>query len=731
MTKMTSSFTHPTRRTLLKQGGALVVSIQVLGGCSPADSQKVTIKPGKDIAVNAYLAINTNGKVRLFAPNPEVGQGVKTALPMIVAEELSVPWEDISVEMAPVDEAYGAQFAGGSLSVPRFWQPMRVAGAKARTMLVQAAALEWGVDVADCVAKDGFVSYGDKTLSYGSLVEAASALSEPDEENLSFKSKDDYTLLGKRVTGVDNEKIVTGQPLFGIDQKIDGMHFATYTKCPRSGGVPRTANLDAIKAMPGVVDAFILEGIGAPEALKPGVAIVATSTWNAIKAKNALEITWDYSNAASLDWDAFKAKAAKTLEGKGEVIHTQGDPKDVFARAENVLSETYTYPFLPHAPLEPQNCTAHYTDAGIEVWAPTQTPTFGVDMLAQTFGVEKDFITLHQIRGGGGFGRRLVNDSVAEAVAISKQSGLPIKLQWTREDDFTDDFYRPGAVHGCAAALDAEGKLTGFKTHFVTFSGDGEKPIAQATYSNESMPQTLIENFEVQQSLEPLKIPLGWWRAPMSNAFAFVSNGFLDEIAQASGKDLRELYLELLTPHRVLEGDISGKMDTGRAAGVIEDVTRRAGWGKAQPNGRGMGLGFFYSHRGYVAEVADVEVFPDKSVKVHKVWLTADVGPIINLSGAENQCQGSVVDGLSTLMSLKVDIKNGAIQDTNFDSYPMMRMPALPDISVNFIQSDIPPTGLGEPAFPPLAPAVCNAIFAATGERIRNMPLSESGYRWA
>lgn len=719
-----------SRRTLLKGSGALIVTVSVLAACAPGEAPKGKTETHK---INAYLSVDTDGKVTLYAPNPEVGQGVKTALPMIAAEELGVAWENVRVEMAPVDSVYGPQFAGGSLSVPRFFEPMRKAGAKARMMLVQAAANEFGVSPDDCSVSNGVVSYGKKTLSYGDLVAAASELPEPSDEGLVFKDKKDYTILGKRITGFDNEAIVTGQPLFGIDQKIPNMHYATYTKCPRFAGTPSSANLDEIKAMPGVTDAFTLDAKGGPQALKPGVAIVGTSTWAVIRAKKALQIDWNMANASVLNWDQFLERAEKTVNeaGSGTDILSGGDVKEAFASADKTLKRTYSYPFLPHAPLEPQNCTAYVKEGGAEIWAPTQTPTGAVEMVVKTFGLPEDKVIVHQIRGGGGFGRRLVNDSVAEAVAISERTNLPIKVQWTREDDFADDYYRPGALHSCEAAIGESGDLTAFKNHFVTFTGDREKPLPQASYSSDSMPQNLIKNFEIRQTLEDLKIPLGWWRAPVSNAFAFVSNCFLDEVAESAGQNYRDFYLNLLGERRVLTADYAGKMDTGRVIDVVTDVTQRANWGRDMPDGRGLGLAFCYSHRGYVAQVADVEVFADKSIKVHKVWVSADVGPIINLSGAENQCTGSVVDGLSTAMSLQVNIENGQIMELNFDQYPMMRMPNSPEIDVNFIESDNPPTGLGEPAFPPVAPAVCNAIYAATGERIRTMPLSKSGYSFS
>jgi len=714
--------TKLSRRTVLGSTGALIVGFS-LASCK-GEGIKAAAKPIVDApksSMNAYLEIGSDGIAHIFAPNPEIGQGVKTSLPMIVAEELDIPWENVRVHTAAVDQKYGYQFAGGSMSVASLWTPLREAGAKARSMLVSAAATQWEVETTECRTEDGYVLTGSKKLSYGELADAASKLEVPDAKDLIFKNKSDYKLLGSRITGVDNHAIVTGKPLFGIDQKIPNMHYASYTKCPRVGGTVKTANLEAIKALPGIVDAFVLEGQGGPVALRPGVAIIGTSTYAVFSAKKELDIVWETKDAADFDWDTFltSAKAKANKDGQ-KALSQHGDTQKAFKDAAKTVESVYSYPFLPHAPLEPQNCTAHVTGDKVEIWAPTQMPTSGAGLIAKTFSIDPANITLHQIRSGGGFGRRLSNDYMAEAVAISKQAGLPIKVQWTREDDMANDFYRPGAVHGVKAAMDTDGKLTGFKNHFITFGKDGETH-RPASYWPNSMPEHMVENFSASQTVEDLSIPLGWWRAPISNAFAFVINGLLDEVATETSRDFLDVLLDMFGEDRDLPDGPLGMMNTGRAAAVTKEAARRADWGKDMPDGRALGLAFCWSHSGYVAEVADVEVFADKSIKVHKVHVVADVGPIVNLSGAENQCAGAVIDGLSTTMGLQVGFKNGVPDVANYDHYPLMRMPNTPEIDVHFIESDVPP----------IAPAVTNAIFAATGDRIRDLPLSKSGYSFS
>lgn len=678
---------------------------------------------------NGYVRIDADG-VTLLAKNPEVGQGVKTSLPMIVAEELDAAWGDVTVVQSPIDSSvYGMQFAGGSMSIPMNWIPLRQAGATARAMLVGAAAKQLGVPVEELSTMDSHVIHeaSGRKLKYTALAADAADMPVPDAASLKLKSTGDFRLLGKRITGVDNEALVRGEPLFGIDASVPGMKYAVYQKCPAIGGKAKSANLDEIKAMPGVHDAFILDGNDNAMDLLPGVAIVADSTWAALRAKRALTVEWDESEASKDSWSAAVAEAERLRGEAGERVVDAGDVDAAFEAAAERVSGFYTYHFVSHAQLEPQNTTASFADGALEIWSPTQTPDWGMDAVARVVGIDKSKITLHQMRCGGGFGRRLYNDFMCEAAAITQRAGVPVKLQWTREDDMAYDLYRAGGFHQLEGSVDAEGKVTGWRDHFITFANDG-RPVSGGALGQGVFPNGLVENVRFEQT------PLDWknrcaaWRAPGANVFGFVVQSFLHELAAAAGRDHLEVLLEVFGEPRWLVPDNPQTLNTERAANVVKLAAQKAGWGSDMPDGRALGLAFYFSHMGHIAEVADLSVSDDKKVKVHKVTVAADVGPIVNLSGAENQMQGSVVDGLSTMMGLSVTFENGRVQQSNFDKYPLLRMAATPKVDVHFVDSDFSPTGLGEPALPPLAPAVCNAIYTATGHRIRTLPISEEGY---
>ena len=678
---------------------------------------------------NGYVRIDAEGIV-LYAKNPEVGQGVKTSLPMIIAEELDAAWGDVAVEQSAIDaELYGMQFAGGSMSVPMNWMTLRQAGATARAMLVGAGAKRLGVPVEELSTMDSHVVHksSGRKLAYTDLASEAAEMPVPDPASLKLKSTDEFRLLGKRITGVDNDALVRGEPLFGIDQTVPGMKFAVYQKCPAIGGKATSANLDEIKAMPGVHDAFILDGNGNAMDLLPGVAIVADSTWAAIRAKRALTVDWDETDASKDSWRGAVEQAEALRTQTGESVVNEGDVDAAFEAADKRASGYYTYHFVSHAQLEPQNCTASFADGAIEIWAPTQTPGSGIDAVARTIGIDKSKILLHQTRIGGGFGRRLYNDFMCEAAAISQRAGVPVKLQWTREDDMAYDLYRAGGFHQLEGSLDADGKVTGWRDHFITFANDG-RPVSGGALRPGVFPSGLVDNVRFEQTALDWKNRCAAWRAPGANVFGFVVQSFLHELAATAGRDHLEVLLEVFGEPRWLVPDNPQTLNTERAANVVRLAAEKAGWGSDMPDGRALGLAFYFSHMGHIAEVADVSVSDDKKVKVHKVTVAADVGPIVNLSGAENQMQGSVVDGLSTMMGLSVTFENGRVQQSNFDKYPLLRMAATPKVDVHFVDSDFSPTGLGEPALPPLAPAVCNAIYAATGHRIRTLPISEEGY---
>ncbi|MCE2392801.1 MAG: xanthine dehydrogenase family protein molybdopterin-binding subunit [Proteobacteria bacterium] len=690
-----------------------------------ADADADSFEPG------VYLKI-AGGEIVIYAPNPEVGQGVKTSLPMLVAEELDAAWTDVRVEQSPIDaERYGRQFAGGSRSIPDRWEGLRQAGASARAMLIAAAAKRWGVPAPECETAESRVTHpaSGRSASYFELAAEAARQPLPSPDSLRLKGRGEYRLLGRRLTGVDNRALVTGERLFGIDQTLPEMAHAAYQKGPATGAVPRGANLEEIKRLPGVLDAFVLEGNGNVSELMPGVAIVARDTWSAFRAKAALEIDWDESGAARDSWADASARAAELARSEGgETLADRGDVAAALDAAETRLEAFYQYHFVSHAQLEPQNCTAWVRGGEADLWAPTQTPGRGLKSVAKTLGLNPSRVRVHQTRAGAGFGRRLVNDFMCETAAISARVDRPVKLTWTREDDMSHDFYRAGGFHALQGGVDPNGRLSAWRDHIITFSHDGKRPVVGGHLSAKDFPGGLVSNHRLTRTLLPWHTPCGAWRAPGSNVFAFAVQSFLDELAAAAGRDPLDFLLEVLGEPRWFEPGNFWSLNTGRAAEVVRLAAREAGWGRSLPEGRGLGLAFWFSHAGHFAEVAEVSVSAGRKLRVHRVTVAGDVGPIVNRSGAENQVEGSVIDGLSTMFGQKVTHEAGRVEQPNFHRYPLLRMPQAPEVDVHFIESDYPPSGLGEPALPPLAPAVANAIFAASGLRVRTLPISEEGF---
>jgi isoquinoline 1-oxidoreductase beta subunit len=714
------------RRSFLKltgmAGGGLMLAFAV-GREADAAAQ------AQDFSPNAFIRISPQGQIFILSKGPEIGQGIKTAFPLIIAEELDAKWSDVVVEQAPVNPAvFGRQSAGGSRSIPDSWEQLRKAGALARSMLVAIAATHWKVPAGDCTTRDSTVWHGKRKLGYGQVaaLAAKNSVPVPDANTVRLKERKDWKLLGGAYTGVDNRMVVTGAPLFGIDQTLPGMKIAVYEKCPAVGGKVRSANLDEIKRLPGVRDAFVIEGNGKTTEIMPGVAIVADTTWAAFEAKKALRVDWDESTASKDSWRNFteRAKALAAKPAGDKVLGTTGDPDAALAGAAKKVEALYTYPFVSHAPLEPQNCTAWSHDGILEFWSPTQTADRALQTAAGALGLAVEKIKINQTRVGGGFGRRLMNDYMCEAGAIAQRYSAPVKLIWTREQDMAHDFFRAGGFHSLAGGLDAAGKLIAWRDHFITFSHDGNGPSSGADWSPTLFPGENVANFQLSHTLLPLKTPTGPWRAPRSCSIAWVVQSFLHELAVAGGRDHREFLLEVMGEPRALQGGFH----TGRAADVIRLVTEKAGWGRKLPDGHGMGLAFHYSHAGHFAEVAEVSVDKNKRVKLLRMTVAGDIGPIVNMSGAKNQCEGGVIDGFSTMLGLEITMENGRIEQSNFNQYPILRMANQPVVEVHFLQSDNPPTGVGEPALPPVAPAISNAIYAASGHRVRTLPLTREGF---
>lgn len=692
----------------------------------------------KQFTPNPFIKITPENIITILAKNPETGQGVKTSLPMIVAEELDADFSTIVIEQAALRPDVGAQFAGGSRSTPDNYMRLRQAGATARTMLVEAAAQTWGVPASELTTEKGKVIHtaSGKSLTYGQLATKAATLPIPDEKTVRLKKEGEFRVMGSRVGGVDNPAIVTGKPLFGIDQKFPGLVYAAIEKCPVYGGKLVKANVDRIKKLPGITDCFTIEGTDNIVGLRPAVVIVGNSTWATFSAKRQLQVEWDESAGDGHSTETYAAKAAELAKAGGTNARTDGDVNAAFSSATKVVEAAYSYPFLNHATLEPQGCTAWARDGGIEFWSTTQTPGSGQDLVAKTLNIPKEKIKINFVRGGGGFGRRLANDYMVESAAIALKLNVPVKLTWTREDDMRQDCYaRPGGFHFLKGSVDAQGKISAWQNHFVTFGYlSTEKVASSADLSPDELPARFLANFRLDQSILSTNIPTGPMRAPRSNALAFVMQSFIDELAHAGGRDPVDVRLDLLGEDRLVQpaNNRGVPYDTARMKGVVKLAAEKSNWKSPLPKGEGRGVAFHFSHSGYVAMVAHVAVTKDGTLQVKEVTAACDVGPIINLSGAENQVEGSVVDGLGAAWLQELTHEGGKALQSNFHDFPLLRINAAPTkIATHFIQSNNPPTGLGEPPYPVVPPAICNAIFAATGKRVRQLPITKADLSWS
>jgi isoquinoline 1-oxidoreductase beta subunit len=720
----------PTRRALLKTGAVAGGGFFLSWGLDANGAVAADLAP---MELNAYVRIARDGGMTIFGKNPECGQGIKTMLPMIIAEEMEADWSRVQIATAPTDaKLYGQQWAGGSQSTPQNYDPLRRVGAAGKQMMLEAAAVTWTVPVTQCVAASGVVTHPPtgRKLTYGQLAETAASIPAPDVKTVTLKDPKDFTIVGRSVRGFDSPRIVRGEPIFGIDVTRPGMLYAVFTQCPVHGGKVKSAKLHAVLAMPGVKKAFVIEGGGDLQVfqagLAPGVAIVADSWWRAKQARAKLEVEWDPGPYADHSSAGYQAQADALSKGPAaKTIRKDGDADAALGKAAKVVEAAYSYPFLTHAPLEPQNCTAEYKDGKLEIWAPTQWPEQGRGAVSKMLGIAPENITIHMVRCGGGFGRRLMNDFMVQSAWIARETGAPVKLLYSREDDIAHDFYRPGGFHYFKGGLDAQGKLVAWKNHFVSYSDQG-KAMAASEVTPAEFPGRLLDNYTLETSLMQLAVVTGPMRAPGSNALAFVHQSFMDELAHAAGRDPLAFQLEVLGEPRVFGALATRNLfDTGRMRGVLQLVAETSGWGKTQlPPRTGMGIACYYSHLGYFAEVVQATVATSGAIKVDKVWIAGDIGSqVINPTGALNQAQGAAIDGLGQALGLAVTLDKGAVVQTNFHQYPLIRMPAAPPVEVVFRKTDNPPTGMGEPALPPVIPALCNAIFAATGKRIRSLPI--------
>ncbi|SPE17936.1 Aldehyde oxidase and xanthine dehydrogenase molybdopterin binding protein [Candidatus Sulfotelmatomonas gaucii] len=694
----------------------------------------------------AFIRIDPSGVVTLMAKNPEIGQGVKTMLPMLIAEELDVDWNDVRIEQADVHpELFGPQFAGGSTATPINWDPLRRVGAAYRQMLVTAAAQAWGVPESECTTNCGKVLHAksSRMAPYGQLAAKAATLTPPDLKSVHLKDPKDYRIIGKSHPSVDNRAIVTGKPIFGIDVNLPGMLHAVIQRCPVFGGKVKSANIDDVSKLPGVRKVLVIEGTlssdsvaGWEPGMESGVAILADSCWQAQSARKNLKVEWDYGRGASQNSDDFTKRAAELLKSApAHSVRSYGDADATLKSATKVLDAVYAYPFLAHGTLEPQDTTAAYSDGKMEIWTTSQMPAQGQALVSHALGIDPANITVHMCRAGGGFGRRLMNDYMVEVAWLAKQMGKPVKLVWSREDDIAHDAYRPGGTIGLKAGVDAHGRLVAWSQHLITF-GEGKTLVQSGDIGGDQFPAGRVPNYSLGMSAIPLWLRCGALRAPGDNAYAFVQQSFLDELAAAAGRDSLDFQLEILNaapdPGTKVDPNNPDLLNPERMKGVLELVAEKSGWrNRRKSPGRGMGLGAHFCHLGYFAMVVEVSVDSQNRVTVHHVWAAGDIGSqIINPAAAESLCCGGIIEGLSH-MQQEITLTNGHVDQANYHQHPMLRMRQTPAIEIFWRKSEFPPTGLGEPALPPILPAAANAIFAATGKRIRTLPLMRSGFSFA
>jgi len=708
-----STPTQVTRRAFLETAGAagagLVISFYLPSGPRFRSSAAGPFAP------NAWLRIGADDSVLVIVDRSEMGQGVTTALPMLLAEELEADWSRIKIEFAPADKAYtnpmfGMQGTGGSTSVRAAYTPLRKAGAAARELLVAAAAQTWGVEQAECRAERGAVVHAPtkRRLTYGKLVAKAATLAAPPAVPL--KDPKDWKILGTRVRRLDTPPKVDGSAQFGIDVKVPGMLVAVIARSPVFGGKVKSVDAVKAKAVPGVRQVVQISS---------GVAVVADGYWPAKKGRDALAVTWDDGPTASVSSATIAQLFGQRAEQPGAVARHDGDPDGTLGSAPAKVDAVYDLPFLAHATMEPMNCTAHVRADGVDIWAPTQFQTGAQGFGAKIGGVTPDKVKVHTTYLGGGFGRRFELDFIQEALETSKAVGAPVKVIWSREDDIRNAQYRPANHHRLRAGLDASGQPVAW-THRIVAPSIMARVFPdtikngldeEAVEGGVGMPYT-ISNVHVDYLLTDTGIPVGFWRSVNNSYNAFAVESFIDELAHVAKKDPYEYRRDLLSK-------------APRHLGALNLAASKAGWGTAPPAGRARGIAVYKAFESYVAEVAEVSVASDGAVKVHRVVCAVDCGPVVNPSIVEAQMESAIVFGLTAALYGEIAIEGGRVKQSNFHDYPMLRLAEMPKIEVYIVPSTDAQGGVGEPGTPPIAPAVCNAIFAATGKRIRKLPIGK------
>ncbi len=723
---MTLVKTSYNRRSFLKasalSSGGFLLGFSWMASCKPT-AEEIASMPKEWFDINAFLKIADNGMVTIMSPNPEIGQNVKTAMPMIVAEELDVDWDQVTVEQAGLDlNKYTRQLAGGSQSIRQGWESLRMAGATARRMLIEAAAKKWEVSPDEVTTNAGTLNYGEESLTYGEVASEAASVEVPDEVLL--KDPKDFKIIGTTRKNVDGPKIVRGEPLFGLDTQRDDMLIAMIIHPPAFGLKLKSIDATEAKEMPGIREVFTIN-TAVPEgaekqwsdvnAFNDLAVVVGESTWKVMKAKKALKVEWEKDTELENTQDHEKELEKLLASGKAEVARRDGNPEQAFKNATQVIERTYSAPYLAHNPMEPMNFFADVKPDHAELVGPIQTPEYMIKTAAVVLGMPEDNISIMMTRMGGGFGRRLYGHFGIEAAVISQKIGAPIKLVYTREDDMTQGTYRPTYRVTYRAALDGDNNLTAFH---VRGSGVHGSPVFANRFPAGTVDHYLAENLSLDSN-----ITTGAWRAPRSNFIAGAEQSFLDEVAAAAGKDPIDFRLALF--ERAINDPVGEDNDyeAERYAGVLKLVREKSNW-QQRSTGIYRGVSAYFCHNSYVAQVLDLEMINNQP-KVKKIFCAVDCGIVVNPGSARNQVEGGMVDGIGHTMFSAMTFNNGQPEQNNFHQYRLIRYQEAPEeIETYFVDNGIDPTGLGEPSLPPISGALANAIAQATGERLYHQPFA-------
>ena len=681
---------------------------------------------------NLFVELKPDGALILTASRSEMGQGVRTSLTSVIADEMDADWNRVKVRQAPGDDAYGNQNTDGSRSIRTIYKPMRKMGAMARSMLITAAARHWNIPEAECETRNHFVIHrttGNK-LFYGELAAKAAGIAAP--ENPKLKSPEDFVYIGKGLKSIDVSDFTTGKSRYGLDIKIPGMQYACVARCPVTYG--KVVSFDKSKAMqvPGVIEVYELPRMEKPFGTLGGVAVIAKNTWAAIKGKEALDITWDFGDNGAYSTESFMKKLTENVIKKGKLIKSEGNVDAAFGRAEKVIESTYQLPHLVHAPMEVPNATAKLSDGMCEVWAPVQAPQTTRQEISDFLEIPLEKVKVNVTFLGGGFGRKSKPDFVMEAVALSKQTKTPVQVIWTRSDDIQNSYYHAISAQYLKASLDSEGKVTGWlhrsaypsiTSTFMTGVKHGAGFEFQQGMIN--MPYE-IKHQRFENGEAEARVRIGWLRSVYNIIHGFSINVFADELAVAANKDPLDFRLALIGSDRIYPAENEYKQDTAKLKNVLKKAAENAGWGRSLPEGHGLGLAVHYSFYTYVASVVEVSVIQNK-LKVLKIYTVADCGTVVNTDTVKAQLEGAAIFGMSLAYYGAISLEEGKVQQSNYHDYEMLRIHQAPEIEIEIVKSSEIPTGIGEPGVPVIAPAIVNAIFDATGKRYRNLPLKDYG----